>query len=915
MEIGKRTKVYILALSIRLFLLAFTGEDWDTYVFITVARQFITRGIDPYSVAAETPPYVYIPYVPFTPNWYAYPPLPLFIFSAFYFIYLLLGVSSNLLERFFIKLPLALNDIVLGYLSYKLVMELSKDKLKAEKVEFIILLNPYFIIISSVWGQFDAVALTFFLISLLFAIRERLFISSVFFGLGLLTKQTVAFLLPFLLVFIFRKKGLGEAIKFTFSVALLFLLVSAPFLIVSPVGYLGQLLFFHLGRPPHGYNLFFVVYYLPQVFASYIGLSEFQRNALEIILNNLVSALSFAALFAGIIHIAMRQLGNNYDLNEEKGLIYASMLGSIAFLLFSKVTNEQYFAYAIGLMFIFSIVNDSEKIYKVSFYLSIYLSLSILIAGMRFVMFISPAILVAIFGRKMAEMLWGLSPLQGDFVPAIAASVFIAIVISLPTLLGMAKILIRELKIPFDIKSVKEQLSKLKLKLITKPLNKIVGYFQFRKISVIFLVLILTLDVLSGNFAMPTEEDSVFTNFSKNQKIVGVMYFWWNNPYHDPSKKGGDWIGTELTPLEGYYESKYPYLRKDIEQIKRAGIDFIVLDYYPGCELKVDLLADIAEEYGLAFTFLLNISKLTLDPTYINFAPQTYNGTHLAGYYALEEHGSVGFVYEQLANTLYFSTYSNFLRIENKPIIFLTGVSNVMPGWSISEKGYLANMIVEMIMNEDSINETEAYMKISSIVNSTVSNIYDLMTYYPEDLNAFLSGTTPLGEYWINAYKYGWIKFWNVILDLLYNSEIGKNASIVVEISQDPLNLLNISALKEQFQSEFISNPRSMKLRSIDSYLNELRSTVNESLKEGGLGVGTIMPSFISGEYNFYMKMGKEYLYDVLWRNITQMEVTIVLIYAWNDYYTSAVIEPTIEFGTTLLDKTKINIENFKSNT
>ncbi|MHA1676466.1 MAG: hypothetical protein ACTSU6_04735, partial [Candidatus Njordarchaeales archaeon] len=223
--------------------------------------------------------------------------------------------------------------------------------------------------------------------------------------------------------------------------------------------------------------------------------------------------------------------------------------------------------------------------------------------------------------------------------------------------------------------------------------------------------------------------------------------------------------------------------------------------------------------------------------------------------------------------------------------------------------------IVEMIMNEDSINETEAYMKISNIVNSTVGSIQDLMPYYPEGLNAFLSGTTPLGEYWINAYKYGWIKFWNTILDLLYNSEIGKNASIIVEISQDPLDLLNISALKKQFQNEFISNPRSMKLRSIDSYLNELRSTVNESLMEGGLGVGTVMPSFISGEYYFNMKMGKDYLYDVLWRNITQMEVTIVLIYAWNDYYTSAVIEPTIEFGTTLLDKTKINIENFKSNT
>ncbi|MEX0568083.1 MAG: hypothetical protein Q6363_002860, partial [Candidatus Njordarchaeota archaeon] len=118
-----RIRDYILAILIRIPLVLLFAHDWDMFVFTTVAKLFVLEGISPYDPVMDEKLISYIPYYPTQFNWYAYPPLPLFIFSAGYLLYLLfaaIGIRGSLFERFFVGLSISCGDLLLAYYVYKI---------------------------------------------------------------------------------------------------------------------------------------------------------------------------------------------------------------------------------------------------------------------------------------------------------------------------------------------------------------------------------------------------------------------------------------------------------------------------------------------------------------------------------------------------------------------------------------------------------------------------------------------------------------------------------------------------------------------------------------------------------------------------------------------------------------------------
>src|SRR5467141_1043221 len=186
----------VLGLVVRELFSFWTGHPYDLEVWLRNAY-FVSQGANPY--AAFMPPvdglsFAYLhetlPGVGYLPLW------PLMV-AALYRLYSIIPGASRFVLYFFLKQPPIVGDVILGFFLYRAVL------IWGGKVEVAVrglrfwMFFPYAIIISAIWGQFDAIVAA---LVLMFLLSSRAVRGYAFVGFGILLKWLPLIYLPFLAI-------------------------------------------------------------------------------------------------------------------------------------------------------------------------------------------------------------------------------------------------------------------------------------------------------------------------------------------------------------------------------------------------------------------------------------------------------------------------------------------------------------------------------------------------------------------------------------------------------------------------------------------------------------------------------------------------------------------------------------------
>ena len=234
---NRKTKAFIIGLIVRFALAPFTGHPWDVKIWIDVGKRAFA-GQNIYDVGVQT-------------NWYwgyyAYPPLWM-VWCAFSYLF-----SANLyFETLVLKIPIIIADAFAAQAIYDVVFQRTKDEQTANKAFIFYFLNPFVILVGSIWGMFDAVPMLLTFLSGVYLYNGRLKESALALGLGTALKVYPAFLLPLYFYYMVykRREGLVDVLKYLLMSAAPTALLSIPFLILNYKSYLTQILFHaeHIGQ-------------------------------------------------------------------------------------------------------------------------------------------------------------------------------------------------------------------------------------------------------------------------------------------------------------------------------------------------------------------------------------------------------------------------------------------------------------------------------------------------------------------------------------------------------------------------------------------------------------------------------------------------------------------------------------------
>jgi hypothetical protein len=103
----------------------------------------------------------------------------------------------GMLFNFVVKLPLLFSDVFATLLLYKTMLSLTSNKKLAEKAAIFWFLNPYLILISSIWGMWDTLPALFSLSCLYFLFKKKFVLSSICLTVGFFLKlYPILFLVP-----------------------------------------------------------------------------------------------------------------------------------------------------------------------------------------------------------------------------------------------------------------------------------------------------------------------------------------------------------------------------------------------------------------------------------------------------------------------------------------------------------------------------------------------------------------------------------------------------------------------------------------------------------------------------------------------------------------------------------------------
>ena len=156
--------LFVLAIIAREAFSFWTGHPYDFELWVRTGY-WVVRGVSPYGFVPPAPGVSFVsnisaggnPTIAYLPFW------PLLL-GGLYEVYALLGSVSPLFYYFLIKQPIIICDILLAYFLYRYLDERGSDK--ATFVLKVWLFSPFNILLSGIWGMFDAIPMLFLVLAL-----------------------------------------------------------------------------------------------------------------------------------------------------------------------------------------------------------------------------------------------------------------------------------------------------------------------------------------------------------------------------------------------------------------------------------------------------------------------------------------------------------------------------------------------------------------------------------------------------------------------------------------------------------------------------------------------------------------------------------------------------------------------------
>jgi hypothetical protein len=199
-KLGERTGLplrhLVVGLIIRELLAPWTGHPYDFEIWARLGF-YMQNLSNPYRILPYVPGVSFAPYA--TTGSISYPPLSAFIFASTYRFYVLLGEQSRFLYYFLLKQPMVLADIGIAVVLARIIL-FTGDTRSARTAFLIWLYFPLGIIISSMWGQLDPLALFLSLLSIYFFLTSKWLSSAAMLGLAIYLKTLPVVFLPVLLM-------------------------------------------------------------------------------------------------------------------------------------------------------------------------------------------------------------------------------------------------------------------------------------------------------------------------------------------------------------------------------------------------------------------------------------------------------------------------------------------------------------------------------------------------------------------------------------------------------------------------------------------------------------------------------------------------------------------------------------------
>lgn len=331
--------ILVVGLAVRFALLPLSAHPWDVYVWYQTGDRVYSGG----------PLYTSAPYG------YAYPPVWGGFITVMDGIYRLVapivgahpisaaaanaafGTTGNLgapivvdwLFATLIKLPLVVFDLLTTLLLCDVVRRRLGRPEWVAPVAAAFFLNPFVILISSVWGQFDIVATYLVLLGALLLIDHHPWLAGVAFGLSVATKYFPALLIVALLIVYASARQTREYVTAAVVTIAMLALVSVPFLIATPAAYIGA-----VTSPDRG---------VPS--AESQTLWSFLESALRPGWSapDWLTLALLAAIAAVVVTIALYLRRIRAAAPDEPVWIDAIIIACLAFYLLYRTVNVQYF--------------------------------------------------------------------------------------------------------------------------------------------------------------------------------------------------------------------------------------------------------------------------------------------------------------------------------------------------------------------------------------------------------------------------------------------------------------------------------------------------------------------------------------------------------------------------------------------
>ena len=910
--------IYSVAFIIRLaFAIPFI-HDWDGFVFSESAKNFL-KGETPYMTVLRNDPSIYPDSnKPMTQQWYAYPPLPLLMFTAPMAVAALLKISlTPMIQTLLLKSPFIVGDLIAAWLVYKF-LETKSLKL-AKRAELLVLFNPLLIWLSSAWGMFDIWMANFILLFFLAFRKSQVWRAGAFLALAFTTKLFPVFFLPVTAIYILRNTASSkQKLKLSLGLAIVLSIITIPFFITSPRGFLNQNLLMHIQRSTQGLSI-------PALFDYY---KDFYPLS-EIPLTQISGILMLLSILVVFLLALVR-------VKTEKSLLWAMVATYLPILLFNKVTNEQYFALMIVLLVaLLSIPTDFIFPRRIFYFIKIAVTYGVLIAaallGFHFLGFLLPDITYKQLGSSTNMLIFYLSkyfhlqlytypdsPWTYYNFPATISSFAILpfILLGLLVVFGnWREAWVLRKKIGSEILSISKHTflvfrnTKLAF-VLSVSFGLIVG-------AVLLLTPAVKTYIVQNKLLTPISliEEKDLQSLPENPRVGTFYNLWWNNFSHDKDFPYGDWRKTTLIPFGGYYTSKNSFYVQHIKQMKEAKIDFVLVSYHLYDRRRYLTFGYYAEQLGIYYAPMIETGDIL---GFDEYRPTGPDGQKMLGFTPSKESKLAlkNIIISSLADS---KNSQSFLKFKGKPAVFIYDGHWFYPSWDEESKRTLASRIV----NQYAPDNPDVFSFLSERWKENINSVDDIVSVYPKSIEEFNENIPRLKDF-RQAFLQEYREFWLSIRGEVEN-EMGEIWLASTYTRPDPYpnrhfviqtnDILETDVFDgEWFYSlantwvawKHITEPETIK--EVWESQVKLQTERNKNLKK---------PLFLTttGAYSdklarplFWFEISKEIdgtnTYDWAWKTALQYNPDYVLITSWNEFFEGTAIEPSKEYGYYYLNKT-----------